>query len=370
MNSLSEYSSSTTEYAFLDSLKKTWCIQKPLLNKHILLNCHLTQATLEIIKVFLVGGATVDVTCFGNLVKHDKILELLKGMRVTFYTKRGMPRQCLRGYYSLAFDCGMGLLGYVEPIVGTVELTHVSPPTDFQHRRPILTVDLSITKKIETFFGTGDGFLRTLIQDVSCRFQYNKLQAISFLKMKKYMILGYGKVGRGLIWALESIGVPRNNIIVIDLNVEVCQEAKNSGLVAATIDSSDMLFIESLVRDIYVVVTATGVQGAVSSNFDRSIFSSVEVLMNMGTHDEWGDDFSQEEIFYDKKPANFSLAFPTLPCYLDPIFGLYLLAGQYLLEYALPAAFMPVPSTLDIEVYTDWCCRNKDIVSSARSFYI
>ena len=55
------------------------------------------------------------------------------------------------------------------------------------------------------------------------------VRSINYFQTIKFMIFGFGKVGKGIASALESAGVPKKNIFVVDISPEAYLEAMKQG---------------------------------------------------------------------------------------------------------------------------------------------
>ncbi len=108
-----------------------------------------------------------------------------------------------------------------------VELTQTDPALYKNLNFPVITVDHSLTKSIETSLGTGDSLVRLIHRLARQSMTVLMSQAVilgshpdffhlpvllSMLSMARlfshhqFMIFGYGKVGKGIVNALESAG--------------------------------------------------------------------------------------------------------------------------------------------------------------------
>ena len=180
-------------------------------------------------------------------------------------------------YFDVILDCGGYLANTLKPKVAFIELTHV----DLEHYQktdcPIISVDHSFVKYIETIFGTGDGFVRAI----------NKIyiQRNEDHRKKQYLIFGYGKVGRGISYCLVQSGVPKSQIVVVEIAQAGLAEAQEFG--CKTYDLlKETESIKAALKKTDCVVTATGVSHAISPYFSSDDFQAVEYLANMGTYDE------------------------------------------------------------------------------------
>ncbi len=362
----------------LHQLEKGWAQRQPLKGKIILVNIHLTRITLALITALLESGAWVEVTVSPELVIHQNTLQPLLAAQIPFYST--IPDEKKQNYYDIVYDCCAGM-NEIIPNNGMVKLTKTDPAL-YQHTTfPIITVDSSQTKEIETGLGTGDSFVRVIHhlaqqsiaamvlnwKNLTTHMTYPSLYLTTLLSLinvdqlflrNKFMIFGFGKVGKGIASALESAGVPKKNIFMVDISSEAYLDAMKqgySGLLLDTHHPETIQRIKKILPEIWAVVTATGIEGAISRHFSQSDFDRVALLVNMSTGDDFGSRFTQERILNGKKPANFMLDFPTMVMYLDPIFTLFLKAGEALLKNStLKPGLNPIAPEIDQAVLADW----------------
>lgn len=308
----------------LQALLRLWKEKRPLFQKKILINCHLTLATLLLIELFLFSGAELKITCTDKLVCHDSIRKILQKMGLYLSPDDVSSAPYDSHYFDVVMDCGGYLAHLIQPNIGFVELTHVNTSCYEKTGRPVLSVDNSFIKQIETTFGTGDGFLRAIEK------LYAQLN--QDYKNKMYMIFGFGKVGEGIYTCLNRSGVSKDRIIIIEANEKAALSAQQKGLSAFLVSEREA--IRNLLKtSVDCAVTATGVHDSISQHFLAEDFKSVEFLCNMGTYDEWGYHFSDDMILHQKRPLNFILDKPTKIKYLDPVFTLYATAVLELIEH-------------------------------------
>ena len=119
--------------------------------------------------------------------------------------------------------------------------------------------------------------------------------------------------------------------------------------------------IKKILPEIWAVVTATGIKGAISQHFLQSDFDRVALLVNMSTGDDFGSHFTQERVLNGKKPANFMLDFPTMVMYLDATFTLFLKAGEELLTNpTIKNGLNTIAPEIDQTVLADWMDQHGD----------
>ena len=116
---------------------------------------------------------------------------------------------------------------------------------------PVITVDNSLTKSIETGLGTGDSLVRLINRlarqsmtpcmsqavlpgsNTRCpsfsRFCFSMLNTAQLFSHHQFMIFGYGKVGKGIVNALESAGTPRKHIFIVEASTGIYLQAMKNG---------------------------------------------------------------------------------------------------------------------------------------------
>ena len=326
----------------LAKLENEWTQSQPFKGETVLVNVHLTRITLVLIGVLLKAGARVEVTVSPELVTHPDALQALLAAQIPFHPT--IPDSKKKHYYSVVYNCGVGMEDII-PKKGGVQLTRT--PTEIYKNIsfPVITVDQSKTKAIETGLGTGDSLVRVIHaitrqsiaaivlnwQNILAEKRPNSpLFLTAFLSLvnsdqlfikNKFMIFGFGKVGKGIANALESAGTSRKNIFIIEISYEAYMDSMKNGyqgLLLREHRQESIEKIKQMIPDIWAVITATGVDGAISQYFSQNDFNDIPLLMNMGTGDEFGLRFSTERIVNRKKPANFMLNYPTEVIYLDP----------------------------------------------------
>ena len=331
-------------------LLKEWQATQPLLNKRILINCHLTIATLILIELFIFSGAEIKITCTDDLVCHEEIKDIFLNLDL-YLSPEEVHQETYKHYFDVVSDCGAYLANTLEPKIGFIELTHVERSEYISTKRPVISVDKGFIKQIETTFGTGDGFVRA-IKKIYLEMGIN-------YKDKSYIIFGYGKVGQGISSCLMAKGVPQNQITIVEMNELRKNSASLDGYTSLSI-LENLETIRKIIPTIDCAVTATGQMNSISNFLNYEDFSQVEYLANMGTHDEWGSSFPKDAILYDKHPLNFMLDYPTQICYLDPIFAVLACATIDIIDLCTTNEFIVHKPSLFTErkVLNTWLLNN------------
>lgn len=255
------------------------------------------------------------------------------------------------GEFDFCLDCGAEFINLVKPKKGIVELTR-SGALGYSKRKatiPVLSVDDSKLKNLETFFGTGEAFVRSFLMLTG-----------KDIQDKKFIIFGFGKVGKGVAHFLKK---HTNNIVIIDVDQKTLNAAEKQGLKALNLNKKQE--VKEEISSSFAVAAATGVKHVISKSFkpeDKEIFKG-KYLANVGI-DEFGDMFKDDEILYNKKwPINFALPDPTKMRYLDPSFYAHNIGPEIIISKKLKAGYHAFPEDIDNEILMQWQKYHKEDIS-------
>lgn len=318
---------------------------KPYIGLSILHNVPLTMSTVFKVEALALGGAQV-TSFISNVIPPDKkAIDLLR--QANFEVTDSFD---LQDKFDLHLDCCAELRYIKKPKIGVVELTQSGSMLykDANLDYPIISVDDSKLKVLETFLGTGDGFARALDKKVGSR----KLG-------QSFVIFGNGKVGKGIIHALQKF---TDDITVIDLEASFINNKPG----IKYINAEDKEAISFAIANCFAVITATGKQHLLSKiyNLQASDFAGA-ILINMGAEDEYGPNFRDSEVEFGKKPFNFSLEMPTALRYLDPIFYAHNLSIDLLLGNEANNGYNPFSDELAIKIMKKWQSIYKEPIEEA-----
>lgn len=244
------------------------------------------------------------------------------------------------GEFDFYLDCCAELSDLPQPKYGVMELTRTGALV-YQSKKmdiPILSVDDSYLKMLETFYGTGESFLRAF-------------QELSGKDVRKeiFAIVGYGKVGRGVAYGIQRQG---GECIIFDKDPSACKKAILNGFQAYSPDSKEGLIA---LDDVSVVITSTGYKNILNQTFSNAAQQlSGKILCNMGADDEIGEGFKNSKVLADGQCINFTLRYPTLMRYLDPSFYAHNLGVQILLDGPHEPGFHPLPKEIDLAILNQW----------------
>tara|TARA_R110002167_G_scaffold357811_1_gene573519 strand:- start:560 stop:2239 length:1680 start_codon:yes stop_codon:yes gene_type:complete len=302
-----------SEYGLLQLLMENKEFKSTLQNKKVLLNAHITETTLLQIEIILRTGAFLEISCINGLNSHQDVEEKLASYDIKVIKNKNE----IKGRdYDLCLDCCAGSLGAnLNPKYGVSELTQsgVSAFKKAKISYPLFSVDDTYIKKIETYFGTSDGFIRA----------YKKIKNKKV--EPKIIIFGLGKVGSGIFNVLKS---NKKNIFCVDACKYLVEEKLSEGV--QILHESEFSKIQDIMASSDVIITCTGVENLMS-RYDKNLMND-KLLINMGASDEWGHKFKNEEVLNNKKSLNFSLEYPTSLKFLDPIFYTQLIGAKNLVN--------------------------------------
>ena len=324
INSILEYSRTTyaaAEYPALAAQTREWREARPLQGIRILDATPLFANTLLKFVPLLAAGCKL-TAAIHDAIPYDPVMPPL-------LEKWGVPvvRNARSGEYDCILDCG-GVHAGLDPVYGFGELTR----SGFYHyqkaSKPVILVDDSRIKAIETCLGTGDGFLRGM-----------KELGYTDFAGRKILIFGYGKVGRGIAYYSAREGA---EVTVVDIPETKVQ---NNIRLVSRFDREAVL---EAVRNAWCVVTATGIRNAMDGNGAAEILrNGPQLVAAMGIENEWGDSLVPERILNRNVPLNFLLKEPTRLRYIDPTMALSNAAAAELLKGGLPAGIQKIAPEIE-----------------------
>jgi adenosylhomocysteinase len=235
-------------------------------------------------------------------------------------------------------------LGRVKAPAAAAEVTRTGVHHYEQIACPVVSADNCRAKKIEGFFGTGDGFVRA----------WRKLRPNDPLEGKRVVQFGYGKIGRGVAFQTCKVDA---QVTVVDPVAEARRKAGEDGFVA--LDSHPTAELEAALCGAEIVISVTSIPD-IHSNSEIPVAwfrASRPALVNLGAQDEFGSAFTDEEILGGRAvPLNFHLEQPTLNRYVGPPLAAHVLALETLVQNrsGLENGIHPLPSEMDAWLLQTW----------------
>jgi adenosylhomocysteinase len=338
---------SSNDIVFLKDQIETNFKKKPYVGLRFAHNLPMDPITAIKIAALHIGGAKVVVFIpkYGNPKTAQDGIELIKKLNMDLREDHYVyPNEM----FDIGLDCCAELLNLINPKFGFIELTKsgeiIYKKEQKKLKVPVISVNDSKIKSIETYFGTSDGCIRAL----------EKFVEKPFLD-KKYLLFGYGNVGSGIAKKLKDKNI---FVTVVDVDENVLLKAKRDSLKVVLFENLKSLKEEIFKAD--VIVTTTGEENIISKRFDakdKQLFLG-KILINMGSLDEFGENFSKEDILNNKVCFNFALDRPTQYKYLDPVFYVHNEAVNVLLNNKLKPGVYPLEKKIDEYIFQKWLLLN------------
>jgi adenosylhomocysteinase len=241
-----------------------------------------------------------------------------------------------------------GSLGKLRTPKAAVEVTRTGEYVYQSASCPVISVDNSRVKYLETYMGTGQSLVRGW---------YN-LRPSDSLEGKQLVLFGYGKVGRGVAHASRSAGA---RVTVVDIAATARGRSQREGF--AVVDPNNEAELQGVLAGADVVIGATGIPGTLGKNVPHDwLRANAPFLVNIGL-DEFGPAFGDEEILGGRTvPINWHLRQPTLSRYIDPVLAAQVLALEELMKHPgdYPEGLQPLPEAIDAWALQTWISRWPD----------
>jgi len=314
-------------------------IKKPYQGLKIYHNIPLSIETVCKMEALCAAGAEVVVSAnvFVVPATFSEARELVDEMGLEYRESKYAEEK----EFDFYLDSSGELSDLPPPTLGVVKLTRTGAVV-YQNKHfaaPVLSVDDSYLKVLETYYGTGESFSRA----------FRQLSG-SGIQGGAFGVIGYGKVGRGIAYGIQKQG---GKCIIFDKDPSVCKKAISDGFRAYLSGDNE----ESLkaLKNVNVVVTSTGYKDILKKAFpDAEERFAGKILCNMGAVDEIGPGFEESKVLAKGQPINFTLRHPTLMRYLDPSFYAHNLGIQILKDQPYDPGFHPLPKEVDLAILNRW----------------
>jgi len=248
------------EMPVLSSIRSDFKIRKPLKNLRIAACLHVTAETANLMHTLKVGGAKVTLCASNPLSTQDEVAAaLVSKFKIPVFAKRGENRkvyyshliQALSAKPDYLMDDGADLVGLVhgeqaalaKRIIGAAEetTTGVNRLKSLAEKNllkfPVVAVNDSKVKYLfDNRYGTGQSTIDGILRATNI-----------LLAGKKFVVAGYGWVGKGIARRASGMGA---SVIVTEVDSVKALEAKMDGYEVLS------MFDAAAIGDIFV--TATG----------------------------------------------------------------------------------------------------------------
>ncbi len=320
---------STQEYPALDWQIREWDVTRPLRGLRILDCAPVFRNTVIKYCALMAAGADLTIGISDVMPYDPAIVSFLRehGIKVVHADNEPCSQDII-------LDCA-GAFAAWPARLGVSELTRSGAHVYSDTGKPVFLADEGRIKRIETCLGTGDGFFRALEQT-----------GHSGWVGRRIIVFGSGKVGTGIIYQAVKKGA------VVDVVTDPSTISPFIQKIARSVtDFSDTESVQKLFddrSDIYAVVTATGVKGAVESCCPAEVVLGTGALLaNMGVEDEFGETFPTGAVLNGKRPLNFILEEPTQMRYIETTMALHNQGCIYLALRPRPAGIVTPPPAME-----------------------
>ncbi|MHA2252533.1 MAG: NAD-binding protein [Candidatus Kariarchaeaceae archaeon] len=340
------------EMPIFQYLIKDYQKSQPFLDKNIAIAHVLVPNILPMIYSVIIGGGKVTITNCCPPTIDNATIDLLTEAGCTVNLDLPSAKE-----FDYALDCTAHFVDFA-PKYGVVEVTRTGIHRYKQKASSTIVVNVDNTKSkmIETFIGNPKAVLRginTFIEDPH-----------TYLSGKTMAIIGFGKIGRGLARLFKQYC----RIIVVDIDDRALNIAERLNFETVKLIEDKQLNTENI-KTTDIFITSTGHPGVVSNRFIKSSLNA-SLFLNVGASDEYGDDYSVEEVFMSKdKPFNFNLIPPTENKYIDPILAAQVEGLRYLVSTQLETGIHDLPHVLDQELVDMFVKYNQEDLSDIELYF-
>ena len=311
----------TDEWPTLRRQAAEWADFLPLQGLRLLDATPVYRNTLAKYMALCAAGAELYIPAKSPLPRNPEIVNLLPEFGIK---TAGKEEQ-----FDIILDCA-GSCAHRLPTLGYAELTRSGVAAYERAKRPVIVADSGIIKRIETGLGTGESFFRAL----------NQLGYEDF-DGKQIGIVGYGKVGKGIVHYAR-----RQNMKVCVIDAQDVSAALPDGVEYINVHDSEALNL--CAAQSWCLVTATGKINALHNRLEAAtVLNSATLLANMGVDDEFGTKIPPSRVLNNKKPLNFILEEPTRMCFIETTMALHNACALELLTADLPNRCLPPPADLE-----------------------
>lgn len=296
-----------------------WSRNRPLEGLRVLDGTPLFRNTLGKFMALLAAGAEIWVPSRPGMPYDAGIMQMLPEFGI-HQAPRNMDD------FDIILDCS-GQFCELHPRLGFAELTRSGVHRYMHPHHPVILADSGRIKRIETVLGTGESFFRALAQ-----LGHRELAG------RRLLIIGFGKVGRGVLYyALKH----KMLVSVADIEDKSDELPGNVQFV----DAADAEALNAAIAGSWCTVTVTGHIAALRRVLRPSVvLPSPALLANLGVEDEYGALIPENRVLNRKQPLNFILEEPTSMRFIETTMALHNACALELLTADLPHRCMdPAP---------------------------
>ncbi|MDH5605550.1 MAG: hypothetical protein OEY93_01570 [Anaerolineae bacterium] len=308
--------------------------ERPFSGVRVVVGHLLVRNTMAVIEALISGGADLVIAEGHRTPAADIVIDELAQVGIAVLPN---AEAVLQGDIFLDVNA---VLGRLKTPQAAAEVTRTGI-LHYQHIAcPVVSADDCKAKKIEGFYGTGDGFLRA----------WRQLKPEIPLEGKRLVQFGYGKIGRGAAFRTRAAGL---EVIVADVGESAQNRARQDGF--RVVGGQPNPELEQALAQADIVIAVTSIPDILSRSIPAAwLRANNPALVNLGAQDEFGPNFADGEIVGGKAiPLNFHLANPTENRYVDAPLAAHVLALEALLKGDYKSGVHPLPPEMD-----DWLLEN------------
>lgn len=299
-----------------------WAVTRPLEGLRIMDATPLFRNTLAKFMALMAAGAHVSIPWRSSLPADAGVVAQLADFGIG---------QAARGNQSfdIVLDCA-GDNSRLRPALGSCELTRTGVQRYERASFPVFVADAGRIKHVETMLGTGESFFRAL-----------RHLGHRNVEGRQLMVVGYGKVGRGVVHYARQYG----------MRVVVADRVDKSGILPPGVDFvrvDDGVAMARAALSAWCIVSVTGSMGALRHRLPVAELVTSEVLLaTLGVEDEFGPEIPESRVLNHKRPLNFMLAEPTAMRFIETTMALHNACALELLTADLPHGCMLPPPDVE-----------------------
>lgn len=318
-----------SEYPTLDYQIKEWAVSKPLAGLRVLDATPVFRNTMTKYLALIAAGAHLTVGISDLVPRDENIVAFLRSLGVEVVKSEDGSHT-----FDLILDCAASFARHTAKI-GYVELTRSGVELYRGCANPVFIADGGKIKLIETMLGTGESLFRAM----------RSLGYDSWVD-KKIVVVGSGKVGSGIIIYGYASGA---EVYAVTDPASVSERIAKK--CTRIIDYKDEVAFADVVKDAFMVVTATGHREAIANEvIQNAITRSPAILVNMGVEDEFGAAIPASRVLNEKRPLNFILDEPTHLKYIETTMALHNRGALYVVEHPNDVGTIDPPCQMEEEL--------------------
>lgn len=321
----------------LNALIERYRDEKPFEDLTVVLGYLLVRNSMVVFQAVWAGGANLVIADAHPSPATAQVLADLARHEVPVYS---VEQAITRGDIFMDINA---VLGRRRTPRAAMEITR----TGVHHYKdipcPVLSADNCKAKRIEGFFGTGDGFLRA----------WGQLRPHDPLAGKRLVQFGYGKIGRGVAHLTRKVGM---QVTLAEVDPAARARAAQEGF--TVVDGRPNAQLQRALSHADVVIAVTGLPQVIGQSLPPAwLRANRPVLVNLGAEDEFGPAFEEAEVLGGKAmPLNFHLEQPTLNRYVDAPLAAHVLALEAWARApdSYPVGIHPLPEKMDAWLLRTW----------------